>query len=87
VQLYESFAMLAMLVLLLERFHARDPFWLRNGFYLAVGWYALQRFVWEFFKPYATVLGPFNLFHIVCLGLLLYALVMIRSGGRACTTA
>ena len=86
VQLYESFAMAAMFVLLLERFHARDPFWLRNGFYLAVGWYALQRFVWEFFKPYATVIGPFNLFHIVCLGLLLYALLMIRSGGRACTT-
>ena len=43
--------------------------------------------VWEFFKPYATVIGPFNLFHVVCLGLLLYAGVMIRSGGRACTTA
>ena len=87
VQLYESFAMAAMFVLLIERFYARDPFWLRNGFYLAVGWYALQRFAWEFFKPYATVIGPFNLFHIVCLGLLLYALLMIRSGGRACTTA
>ena len=43
---------------------------------------ALQRFVWEFFKPYATVIGPFNLFHVVCLGLVLYAAVMIRSGGR-----
>ena len=38
-------------------------FWLGNGFYLVVGWYGLQRFVWEFFKPYATVVGPFNLFH------------------------
>ena len=44
-----------------------------------VGWYALQRFVWEFFKPYATIVGPFNLFHVVCLGLLLYAGAMIRS--------
>jgi len=43
---------------------------------------ALQRFVWEFFKPYATVIGPFNLFHVVCLGLVLYAAAMIRSGGR-----
>ena len=34
------------------------PLLARNGFYLTVGWYALQRFVWEFFKPYATVLGP-----------------------------
>lgn len=87
VQLYESLAMAAMFVVLIERFIARDPFWLRNGFYLAVGWYALQRFVWEFFKPYATVIGPFNLFHMVCLGVLLYAAAMIRSGGRACTTA
>lgn len=87
VQLYESFAMAAMLVVLIQRFIARDRFWLSNGFYLTVGWYGLQRFVWEFFKPYATLLGPFNLFHFVCLGLVLYAAAMIRSGGRACTTA
>jgi phosphatidylglycerol:prolipoprotein diacylglycerol transferase len=82
VQLYESFAMAAMFFVLIQRFRARDAFWLRNGFYLTVGWYALQRFVWEFFKPYATVIGPFNLFHVVCLGLVLYAAAMIRSGGR-----
>ena len=45
----------------------RDPFWLANGFYLVVGWYGLQRFVWEFIKPYATFAGPFNVFHLVCL--------------------
>ena len=87
VQLYESFAMAAMFALLLWRFAARDRFWLANGFYLTVGWYALQRFVWEFYKPYATVIGPFNLFHVVCLGVLLYAAVMIRSRSGACTTA
>ena len=79
VQLYESLAMAAMFVVLIQRFVASDRFWLANGFYLVVGWYALQRFVWEFFKPYATVAGPFNLFHVVCLGLLLYAGLMIRS--------
>lgn len=82
VQLYESIAMALMFVVLIQRFIARDRFWLTNGFYLVVGWYALQRFVWEFYKPYATVIGPFNLFHVVCLGLLLYAAVMIRRGGR-----
>jgi prolipoprotein diacylglyceryltransferase len=87
VQLYEAFAMAAMLVVVIQRLVARDRFWLANGFYLTVGWYALQRFVWEFLKPYAAVLGPFNLFQVVCMGLLLYAGVMIRSGGRACTTA
>jgi prolipoprotein diacylglyceryltransferase len=86
VQLYESLAMALMFVVLIQRFRARDRFWLANGFYLTVGWYGLQRFVWEFFKPYATLVGPFNLFHFVCLGLVLYAAFMIRSGGRACTT-
>lgn len=83
VQLYESLAMAAMFVLLIWRFASRDRFWLANGFYLTVGWYALQRFVWEFYKPYATVVGPFNLFHVVCLGVLLYAAAMIRSRGGA----
>ncbi len=50
----ESLAMAAMFVVLIQRFIARDRFWLDNGFYLTVGWYGLQRFVWEFFKPYAT---------------------------------
>ncbi|WP_421995198.1 prolipoprotein diacylglyceryl transferase family protein [Reyranella sp.] len=87
VQIYESLAMAAMLALLIQRFRARDPFWLRNGFYLTVGWYGLQRFAWEFLKPYAKVIGPFNLFHFVCLGLVLYAAAMIHRGSRACTTA
>lgn len=85
VQLYESLSMAAMLVLLLAKLRARDPFWLANGFYIVVGWYGLQRFVWEFLKPYATITGPFNLFHFVCLGLVLYAVMMIR-GSRRCQT-
>ena len=82
VQLYESLAMAAMFVLLIWRFAARDRFWLANGFYIAVGWYGLQRFAWEFFKPYAALIGPFNLFHFVCLGLVLYAGTMIRGGSH-----
>jgi prolipoprotein diacylglyceryltransferase len=87
VQLYESLSMLPLLALLLWRLAARDPFWLANGFYLTVGWYGAQRFVWEFFKPYAALIGPLTLFQLVCLGLLLYAAVMIRSGRRAWTAA
>ena len=88
VQLYESLAMAAFAVVYIVAIVRRDDFIISNGFYLALAWYGLQRFVWEFFKPYATVIGPFNLFHVVCLGLVLYAAVMIRSGGRAaCTTA
>jgi len=78
VQLYEALAMAAMWALLLVKLARRDRFWLANGFYLVAGWYGLQRFAWEFLKPYATVAGPFNLFHLVCLGLVVYAVVMIR---------
>ena len=78
VQLYEALAMAAMWLLLMHKLALQDRFWLANGFYLVVGWYGLQRFVWEFLKPYATLIGPFNLFHVVCLGLVLYAAVMIR---------
>ena len=68
-QLYEALAMAGMYVVLLRKIARGDRFWLANGFYLVAGWYGLQRFVWEFFKPYATIIGPFNLFHLVCLGL------------------
>jgi prolipoprotein diacylglyceryltransferase len=51
---------------------------LRQGFYLFVGFYAAQRFVWEFFKPYPTVIGPFNVFHIICIVMLGYSLFMMR---------
>jgi phosphatidylglycerol---prolipoprotein diacylglyceryl transferase len=78
VQLYESAAMFAFLAWFLYALEHRSEFVLRNGFYLFVGWYALQRFFWEFLKPYPTVIGPFNVFHILCFGLLAYSLFMTR---------
>lgn len=77
VQLYESFSMGLFLVMSLWLLRHRSEFFLSNGFYLLVAWYAAQRFVWEFFKPYAPVLGPFNVFHLLCAGLLVYAAVMV----------
>ncbi len=81
VQLYESAAMAAFLAYALALLARREPFFMKNGFYLMVLWYATQRFAWEFFKPYAAVVGPLNLFQLVCLGLVGYALVMMRPGG------
>lgn len=78
VQLYESVAMFGFLALYLTALLRRAEFFLRNSFYLFVGWYALQRFAWEFLKPYPAVLGPFNLFHLICIGLLGYSLFMLR---------
>jgi prolipoprotein diacylglyceryltransferase len=76
VQLYESLSMaLAALALGLAVWR-RIPLIMSKGFYLAVGFYAVQRFAWEFLKPYGTLIGPLNLFHLLCLLLLAYAMFM-----------
>ncbi len=89
VQLYESGVMLLVLVTALTlRWRAgrttagRLSRWLAgNAFYLFVLCYALQRFAWEFLKPYAPLLGQLNLFHLACLALAGYGLVMLRETG------
>jgi phosphatidylglycerol---prolipoprotein diacylglyceryl transferase len=78
VQLYESLSMLAFLAVYLNGISRGSPLFIRQGFYLFVGWYALQRFFWEFLKPYSTLVGPFNTFHFVCLALLTYSLFMMQ---------
>ena len=82
VQLYESFAMAAFLVVALVLIGRRAPFFARNGFYLMVLYYAMQRFLWEFLKPYAALAGPFNLFHFLCAGLVIYSAIMISKTER-----
>jgi phosphatidylglycerol:prolipoprotein diacylglycerol transferase len=83
VQLYESFVMGGFLALALYLIGRRSPFFMRNGFYLMVLVYAGQRFLWEFLKPYQTLLGPLNLFHFLCLGLMIYSTVMISRSKAA----
>jgi prolipoprotein diacylglyceryltransferase len=78
VQLYESLSMAAFLVWFLRRLAAGGEWLRRHGFAVFVAVYAGQRFLWEFLKPYPTVLGPFNLFHLLCLGLLAYGGVMLH---------
>lgn len=80
VQLYESFTMLAFLVVALVLIGQRNAFFMRNGFYILVLVYAGQRFLWEFLKPYGAVVGPFNLFHLICAGLVIYSLTMMARG-------
>jgi len=78
VQLYESAAMLLFLIVYLREIARGSEFFRLRGFHLFVGWYACQRFVWEFFKPYPTLIGPFNIFHLVCAILLAYSIFMLR---------
>jgi phosphatidylglycerol---prolipoprotein diacylglyceryl transferase len=82
VQLYESASMAVFLALSLILIGRRNSFFMANGFYVLVVWYGSQRFVWEFFKPYGAVLGPFNLFHLICATLVCYGLVMMRGERR-----
>lgn len=85
VQLYESFAMALFLALMLWALARRSPLFMRHGFYLMVLWYAGQRFVWEFLKPYGPVAGPFNIFHLTAAALILYAAAMTIRGEHART--
>ena len=83
VQLYESAAMLGFVGLYVAQVLRRDRFWTENGFYLAIGVYGAQRFLWEFLKPYAPLLGPLTLFHMLSLALVGYAVVMIATAPGA----
>jgi uncharacterized membrane protein YeaQ/YmgE (transglycosylase-associated protein family) len=72
VQVYESLAMALFLALYVSGLAARAPWAMRRSFYALCIWYGAQRFAWEFLKPYPTLIGPFNLFHVLCGGLIAY---------------
>ena len=72
VQLYESLSMAVFLAAYLIGLQQRRPWAMRRGFYVMCMAYGAQRFAWEFLKPYPRLVGPFNLFHLLCLGLVVY---------------
>jgi phosphatidylglycerol:prolipoprotein diacylglycerol transferase len=83
VQLYESAAMTAFAIVYLWRVLRHDRFFVEQGFYLAVGCYGAQRLVWEFFKPYGALIGPFTLFHLLSAAVLTYAIAMIATAPKS----
>jgi phosphatidylglycerol---prolipoprotein diacylglyceryl transferase len=83
VQLYESAAMAAFAAYYVVAVIRQDGFVIANGFYLVLIYYGLQRFLWEFFKPYATLIGPLSLFHLLSLFILFYASVMLATAPHA----
>ncbi len=72
VEVYESLAMLAFLLVYIAGLKVRADWAMRRGFWVMVAWYGAQRFVWEFLKPYPKLFGPFNIFHLISLGLIVY---------------
>lgn len=82
VQLYESAAM-ALFIAVFVVARRRGAGWARHhAFHAFAIWYGAQRFVWEFFKPYPNLVGPFNLFHLICGGLVVYGIVYWRNDAR-----
>jgi prolipoprotein diacylglyceryltransferase len=78
VQLYESLAMSLFLAAYLQA-RTRGRHWAQaHAFHAMITVYAAQRFAWEFLKPYPTVLGPLNVFHLLMLGLIAYGLTWWR---------
>lgn len=78
VQLYEAAVMAGFAALYFIGLARGSKWAVMNGFYFMVLVYGAQRFALEFLKPYSKLLGPFNLFHLVCAGLVFYALYMLR---------
>ena len=82
VQIYESLSMLIFLIVFVLGLRVRAEWAMRNGFYWMAIAYGAQRFVWEFLKPYPALVGPFNHFHLMCAGLVIYGAVMILRDRR-----
>lgn len=80
VQIYESLAMLVFLGVYWRALSRERAWATRHGFHAFVLFYAVQRFAWEFFKPYPKIIGPLNVFNLAMIGLIIYALVWIARG-------
>lgn len=83
VQLYESLTMLLFFLVYLAALRRGAAWANERGFYVFVGTYALQRFAWEFVKPYPAVLFGLTIFQLLSLGLLAYALVYYERARRS----
>lgn len=80
VQIYESIAMGVFLAAYWRALLLKRNWAVTHAFHAFVLFYAVQRFAWEFMKPYPKLVGPFNIFHFVMIGLAGYALIWIARG-------
>lgn len=80
VPLYEALTMGIFAVVLLRARISGAAWAERHAFHALAIVYAVQRFVWEFLKPYPRLIGPFDAFHFVMVGLFVYGIVWWRRG-------
>jgi len=74
VQLYESFAMFAFFIYAMFRYYKNRDYFEKFIFYEFVLFYATQRFAWEFLKPYEKIAFDLNIFQIVGIMMIVYAI-------------
>ena len=79
VELYEAAFMFFVGIACFVKFITNKTWMLRYGFYVFCAAYALQRFNWEFLKPYPEIFMNMNIFQFLCIALFIYALVMIKT--------
>ena len=78
VQLYESAMMFGFFLYSMWIYKHHRAYFEAKIFYLFVPFYATQRFIWEFLKPYETVVFGLNVFQIICLALMVYAIIYLK---------
>jgi phosphatidylglycerol---prolipoprotein diacylglyceryl transferase len=81
VQLYESFSVLLFLGCFLLAIIRKNELVLKQGFYLFTGFYAVQRFTWEFLKPY-PVQFHLNVFQWLMVLLFMYSILFAQRKAR-----
>jgi len=82
VQLYEALTMGCVTLCGIIWLNKRPAQYTRYAFPSIVAFYAAQRFLWEFLKPYHSIWQGLNLFQLVCLLLIAYSLFLIFSRQR-----
>lgn len=78
VQLYESAAMGLFFLYSIWLYYDRKKTFENTVFYQFIGYYSLQRFVWEFLKPYEHLVFGLTIFQIMCLILMIYAVIYLK---------
>ncbi len=75
---YESLSMASFSMFSLYLLNKHKALFIAQGYYLCVGFYGAQRYLWEFLKPYEPLIAGQNIFHFLCLALVGYSVIMIR---------
>ncbi len=74
VQIYEALAMACFAATYVIARSKGFGWATHHAFHAMIIVYAAQRFVWEFLKPYPTLVGPLNIFHLLMGVMVVYGL-------------